>query len=265
MQCSVNFCHTAKWPRYIYIYALFFFTLSSIMFHHKWSDTVPWATQQNLNAYSIAMSFLTVHICMKHPSSAASFVPRDLVKNALKLLSGWLPGPVPKQLRRRSGRSPCLLLPSVLVWPWDWRHRRQSLDSGASPESKLLPPLQYPWCWIHPQGWPFFLVPSGRVAGLVSCPKSLNNILVWQFHHLWLGPQLPESNPRVSSLTLVPLCSSVEASPSPKPHPMCPVFSQHPFLAGNTPYIELQYSSVDGLGWGDFGPGCPEDSTFLAP
>lgn len=34
------------------------------------------------------MSFLTVHICMKHPSSAASFVPRDLVKNALKLLSG---------------------------------------------------------------------------------------------------------------------------------------------------------------------------------
>ena len=32
---------------YIYIYTLFL-TLSSIMFHNKWPDIVPYATQQDL-------------------------------------------------------------------------------------------------------------------------------------------------------------------------------------------------------------------------
>ena len=37
LPCSVNFCCTAKWPSYTYIYILFF-TLSSIMLRHKWSE-----------------------------------------------------------------------------------------------------------------------------------------------------------------------------------------------------------------------------------
>ena len=64
LQCSVNFCCTAKWPSYTYIYVcvfciaspamhlrkyIFFFshthilflTLSSIMFHRNWLDIVP--------------------------------------------------------------------------------------------------------------------------------------------------------------------------------------------------------------------------------
>ena len=46
LQCSVNFCCTAKWPSHThthtYIYTLFL-TLSSIMFHYKWLDIVPCA------------------------------------------------------------------------------------------------------------------------------------------------------------------------------------------------------------------------------
>ena len=34
LQCSVNFCCTAKWPSHTYIYMLFQ-TLSSFVFHHK--------------------------------------------------------------------------------------------------------------------------------------------------------------------------------------------------------------------------------------
>ena len=37
LQCYINFCCTAKWPSHISIYMLFF-TLSSIVFHHKWWD-----------------------------------------------------------------------------------------------------------------------------------------------------------------------------------------------------------------------------------
>ena len=50
LQCLVNFRCRAKWPSHTSIYILFF-TLSSIMFHHKWPNIVPCALQQNLIAY----------------------------------------------------------------------------------------------------------------------------------------------------------------------------------------------------------------------
>ena len=53
-QCFVNFCCTAKWPSHTPIYILFF-SLSSIMFHHKWSDIMPGAIQQNPIAYPFQM------------------------------------------------------------------------------------------------------------------------------------------------------------------------------------------------------------------
>ena len=40
LQCSVSFYSIAKWPSYTYMYILILM-LSSIMFHHKWLDTVP--------------------------------------------------------------------------------------------------------------------------------------------------------------------------------------------------------------------------------
>jgi len=43
LQCSVNFCCTAKWPSNTCIYILLF-SLSSIMFHHKWLDIIPCAS-----------------------------------------------------------------------------------------------------------------------------------------------------------------------------------------------------------------------------
>ena len=52
--CSINFCCTAKWPTYIYLYILFL-TLSSTMFHHKWLHIVPCTIQQNLIAYPLQM------------------------------------------------------------------------------------------------------------------------------------------------------------------------------------------------------------------
>ena len=59
LQCSVKFCCTAKWPHsYIYMYILFL-TLSSIMFHLKWSDVVPCAIQQDLIAYPLQMQYFS--------------------------------------------------------------------------------------------------------------------------------------------------------------------------------------------------------------
>ena len=52
LQCSINFCCTAKWPSYIHI---LFSSLSSIFFHHKWSDIVPWAIQRDFIAYPLQM------------------------------------------------------------------------------------------------------------------------------------------------------------------------------------------------------------------
>ena len=49
VQCSVNFCCRAKWPSHTSIYILFF-TLSSIIFCHKWLGIVPCAIEQNLIA-----------------------------------------------------------------------------------------------------------------------------------------------------------------------------------------------------------------------
>ena len=54
LQCSVNFCCTAKWPSYTYTYILFL-TLSPIMCYHKWLDIVPCAIQQDLFACSLQM------------------------------------------------------------------------------------------------------------------------------------------------------------------------------------------------------------------
>ena len=57
LQCSVNFCCTAKWPSHTYIYIhILFLTLSSIIFHHKWLDIVPCAVQQDFKMqwYTIA-------------------------------------------------------------------------------------------------------------------------------------------------------------------------------------------------------------------
>ena len=56
LQCCVTFRRTAKWPSYSFIYILFF-TLSSIMFHHKWLDMVPCAIQQNPIAYPLQMQW----------------------------------------------------------------------------------------------------------------------------------------------------------------------------------------------------------------
>ena len=90
LQCSINFCCTAKLPSYIYIYIyiyiythiyiytyidmhryihryILFFTLSSIMFHHKWLDIVAHAIQQDL--------ILLIHCNPKlpvHPTSSPS-------------------------------------------------------------------------------------------------------------------------------------------------------------------------------------------------
>ena len=50
LQCSVNFCHTAKCPSYTHMYILFL-TLYSIMFHHEHLGIVPCATWQELIAY----------------------------------------------------------------------------------------------------------------------------------------------------------------------------------------------------------------------
>ena len=64
LQCSVNFCGTAKWHSHSYlcvcvcvcvhIYILFL-TLSSIVLHHKWLALVPRAIQQDLMAYPLQM------------------------------------------------------------------------------------------------------------------------------------------------------------------------------------------------------------------
>ena len=40
LQCSVNYCCTAKWPSYTYTYTPFVI-LSSITFYYKWLDIVP--------------------------------------------------------------------------------------------------------------------------------------------------------------------------------------------------------------------------------
>ena len=56
LQCSANFCCAAKWPTYTSMYVLFF-TPFSIMFHHKWSDIVPCATEQNLSAFTMSAWF----------------------------------------------------------------------------------------------------------------------------------------------------------------------------------------------------------------
>ena len=52
LQCSVNFCYTAKWPSHT---SYSFSSLSSIRLHHKWLDIVPCAIQQDLIAYSLQM------------------------------------------------------------------------------------------------------------------------------------------------------------------------------------------------------------------
>ena len=46
-----DFYCTAKWPSHTYIYTVFFLTLSFIMLHHKWLDTVPSAMQWDLIAH----------------------------------------------------------------------------------------------------------------------------------------------------------------------------------------------------------------------
>ena len=58
LQCCINFYCTAKWPSFIYIYIYtytytLFLILSSTMFHHKWLEIVPCATQQDLIAYPL--------------------------------------------------------------------------------------------------------------------------------------------------------------------------------------------------------------------
>ena len=50
LQYSVNFCYTAKWPSYTFIYILCF-TVSSIVFHHEWLDIVPYATWEEFDAF----------------------------------------------------------------------------------------------------------------------------------------------------------------------------------------------------------------------
>ena len=46
LQCSVNFCYTAKWPSHI-----LFLVLSSIMFYRKWLDIVPNAPVIHIYAF----------------------------------------------------------------------------------------------------------------------------------------------------------------------------------------------------------------------
>ena len=53
---SVFYC-TAWWPSYTYMHTFFFFHI--IMLHHKWLDTVPRATQQDLIAYQFQRQYAT--------------------------------------------------------------------------------------------------------------------------------------------------------------------------------------------------------------
>ena len=47
LQCYINFCCTAKWLSYTYLYT-FFFIFLSMMVYHRILNIVPCATQQNL-------------------------------------------------------------------------------------------------------------------------------------------------------------------------------------------------------------------------
>ena len=82
LECSVNFCCTAKWPTQSYTYILFF-TLPSIMFYHKWLDVVACATQQDRIAYPLQMQEFAP-INPRLPVHLFAFIPSPpSVSNAL--------------------------------------------------------------------------------------------------------------------------------------------------------------------------------------
>ena len=60
---SIFYCR-AKWPNHTHIYVLFFFfTLSSITFHHKWLDVVLCALQQDPTAYLLQIQQFASIFC----------------------------------------------------------------------------------------------------------------------------------------------------------------------------------------------------------
>ena len=72
LQHAAHSCRTARGPRHTQTYILFL-TLSPVLFHHKWLDTVPCAVQQDLTAHPLQMHQLTrlpIHPFLPRPYSA---------------------------------------------------------------------------------------------------------------------------------------------------------------------------------------------------
>ena len=84
LQCSVNFCCTAKGPGYTYTHVdILFLTLPSIMFHHKRLGIVPCAIQQNLIAYLLQMQ----EFVSTKPKLLAIYSPPPLATTSLFSMS----------------------------------------------------------------------------------------------------------------------------------------------------------------------------------
>lgn len=139
--------------------------------------------------------------------------------------------------------------------------------------------MQESWYWFHPQFWTFFSVLGGTVSGLVSFPKSHNNIQGRQKGQLlratisgWV-PTCQVLPCRLSFLTSAPLQSSVEDRSKHQAPFHVPCASPNiPSLGASS----FSSSSVSLLGWWfgsrrlwpplcPSGPGWPEASSFLAP
>ena len=98
LQCSANFCCTAKRPSHTHIHLLFVI-LFSIMFYHKWLDIVPCAIRQDHIAYLGLISYhpLLYSLCSNAhwPSCYFQNIPRPLLPQGL-----------------------CPLAPSKVLFPW---------------------------------------------------------------------------------------------------------------------------------------------------
>ena len=221
------------------------------------------------------ISFLTAHIYIKLPVLPPRISPGTQCKMYWGCLVAGFQGLDPGRWDGADTSHPiCCFLQCRCSLEFEL-----SLGSGSDPASELLPPVQDSWYWFHPQFWTFFSVLGGTVSGLVSYPKSHNNIQDRQKGQLpratisgWV-PTCQVLPRRVSFLTSVPLQPSVEfRSRHQAPfHVPC----AHP----TSPSVGASSSSssrVFLLGWWfgsrrqwpplcPSGPGWPGDGSSLAP
>ena len=202
------------------------------------------------------ISFLTAHIYIKLPLLPPRISPGTQCKMYWGCLVAGLQGLDPGRWDGADTSHPvCCFLQCRCSLEFEL-----SLGSGSDPASELLPPVQDSWYWFHPQFWTFFSVLGGTVSGLVSYPKSHNNIQDRQKGQLlratvsgWV-PTCRVLPRRVSFLTSVPLQRSVEFRSKHQAAFHVPCAHPTVLLYGHPPPPLLRYSClVDGLDRGDYG------------